>query len=160
MKRPALRGPVEKRLPAIVVLALFALLLQGCLVVRDSPAPGCVERIGISPMGGCFGKTAILDLSTEPQIECLSIAANNCNGGVLEVRNGCEEALLLGGAMVEPHTSQTLDVVLEGGRHALVRAGGNFSAYVPPADERIELTGTLGEQSLRVAFTKTARLCE
>ena len=143
-----------------VVITVCVLLLSGCLVVKDSPAPGCVKRIGISPMGGCFGKTAILDLEVEPGIECLSIAVNNCNGGVLEVHNGCDETLMLEGVSVEPGDRLGLDVVADGDRHALVRAGGNFSEYVPETDEHIEVVGTVGERSLTVTFTKTARLCE
>ncbi|MBN1811376.1 MAG: hypothetical protein JXA14_06040 [Anaerolineae bacterium] len=129
-------------------------------MVRDSPAPGCVKRIGISPMGGCFGKTAILDLAVEPQVECLSVTVNNCNGGILEVQNGCAETLVLGGARVEPQNSVGLDIVLEGDQYALIEVYNNFSEYVPEVDERIELVGTLGERSLRVAFTKMAMLCE
>lgn len=150
----------SKRLILVVVNGLFILFLQGCIVVRDSPAPGCVKRIGISPMGGCFGKTAILDLAVEPQVECLSVTVNNCNGGILEVQNGCAETLVLGGARVEPQNSVGLDIVLEGDQYALIEVYNNFSEYVPEVDERIELVGTLGERSLRVAFTKTAMLCE
>ena len=85
---------------------------------------------------------------------------NNCNGGVLEVRNACEEAVELGGVRIEPQGSVGLDVVAEGDEHALVGVGSNFSEYVPEADERIELIGTVGEQQVRVSFTKTAKLCE
>lgn len=149
------------RTKTLVLVALSILLLPACIVVRDSPAPGCVERIGIPlTVGGCFGKTAILDLVVEPPIKCLSVTVNNCNGGVLWVRNNCSETLTLGGVSIAPQSSATLDVALEGGRYVLVYAGGNFSTYVPAVDERIEITGTLGERSLRVSFTKTAKLCE
>ena len=158
--RTLFQSPRSKRLMLVAVNVLFVLLLQGCIVVRDSPAPGCVERIGISPMGGCLGKTAILDLVVEPQVECLSITVNNCNGGILEIKNSCAEAVVLGGVRVEPQENVGLDVALEGDQHALVEVYSNFSEYVPEIDERIELTGTLGERSLRVAFTKTAMLCE
>lgn len=149
-----------RRLTVVAAVLLSLLGLQGCIVVRDSPAPGCVKRIGISPMGGCSGKTAILDLTVEPEISCLSITANNCNGGVLVVRNACELPLDLAGLRIEPHARVNLDVVAEGDEYAPVVVSGNFSDYVPETDERIQLTGTVGEQPIRVTFTKTAKLCE
>jgi hypothetical protein len=143
---------------AVVLIAL--LVLQGCIVVRDSPAPGCIKRVGISPMGGCSGKTAILNLQVKPKVECLSITANNCNRGVLEVRNGCDEEVVLGNVRIEPRESVSLDIVEKGGRHSLVRASGNFSEYVPERDVRIELAGVIGETRIKVSFTKTAKLCK
>ena len=80
-----------------IIVLLLALLLSGCIVTKGSPAPGCVESIGLPMSGGCFGKTVILDLTVEPENECLVITANNCNGGVLEVENSCPETLVLGG---------------------------------------------------------------
>jgi hypothetical protein len=149
-----------KRVMIIGALALSVLVLLGCLVVEDSPAPGCVKRVGISPMGGCFGKTAIVNLEVEPKFECLSISANNCNGGILEVRNRCGEVLVFGGVRIGPQASRGLDVVAEGEGYVLVEAHGNFSDYVPEVDKRIEMIGLLGEEPLRVTFTKTAKLCE
>ena len=74
---------------------MLMLVLAGCIVTKDSPAPGCRETLGFAPVGGCLGKTVILDLDVEPEVECLAIGVNNCNGGVLEVRNACSEALVL-----------------------------------------------------------------
>ena len=138
----------------------LALVLSGC-VVKDSPAPGCVESIGPPIAGGCFGKTAILDLAVEPEIECLVVDVNNCNGGVLEVWNRCDETLVLGGVEVSPPDHVGLDVVEEeGGAYGLVEVDSNFSDHVPEADREIEIVGTLGEREIRLAFTKTAKLCE
>ncbi len=53
-----------------------------------------------------------------------------------------------------------MDVVAEGKPHTLREISSNFSDYEPEADERIKLVGVLGQQSIRVAFTKTARLCD
>ena len=140
---------------------LVALLLSSCVVVKDSPAPGCVETVGIQMTGGCFGKTAILDLTVEPENECLEITVNNCNGGVLEVRNNCGEELVLGGVQVLPSESVSLDVVeQENGEHSLSETYSNFSEHVPETDQRIEMVGTLGSQEIKIAFTKTAELCE
>lgn len=150
----------SKRVLVVGVVVLSILVLQGCIVIRDSPAPGCIERIGISPMGGCFGKTVILNLEVEPEIGCLLIAVSNCNGGILEVRNGYEEVAVLGGVRIEPEGSVRLDVVAEGDERALVEVSGNFSGYIPEEDERIELMGTVRERQFRVRLTKTAKLCE
>jgi hypothetical protein len=139
---------------------LVVLLLSGCIVVKDSPAPGCVETVGFQMMGGCFGKTAILDLTVEPENECLEITVNNCNGGVLEVRNKCVEELVLGGVRVPPSESMGLDVVEENGEHSLIETYSNFSEHVPETDQKIEIAGTLGSQEIKVSFTKTAELCE
>jgi hypothetical protein len=144
-----------------IVGVQVALLLSGCIVVKDSPAPGCVETVGIQLLGGCLGTTAILDLTVEPENECLEIAVNNCNGGVLEVYNTCSEKLVLGGVEVLPSENVSLDVVEEeGDGYALIEAGGNYSDYIPETDQSIEMVGTLGSQEIKVAFTKTAELCE
>jgi hypothetical protein len=143
---------------AIVALIL---LLGGCIVTQDSPAPGCVKSIGLPVAGGCFGKTAILDLQVEPAPECLALTANNCNGGVIEVRNTCTEILRLGGVEILPSDTASLDVTVDaGGTHALIRVNSNFSDHVPDKDERISFNGTLGTQAIAVTLTKTAQLCE
>lgn len=140
--------------------ASLLFLLSGCMVTKDSPAPGCVEHVGFSGAGGCFGKTAIIDLSIEPETECLDITANNCNGGILEIHNDCGEEFILGGETIAPGDLVSLDLVKEGTRYTLVEVSSNFSEYVGRTDERIELTGTLGGQEIVVAFTKTGPLCE
>ncbi len=145
----------------MVVGIQVVLLLSGCIVTKDSPAPGCVETIGIQMLGGCFGKTVILDLTVEPESECLAITVNNCNGGVLEMHNTCGESLVLGKVQVSPSESVSLDVVEErSGEYLLSETSSNFSEHVPDMDERIEIVGTLGSQEIKVAFTKTAKLCE
>ena len=150
-----------KRATLLVVGVQVVLLLSGCIVTKDSPAPGCVETIGFQTLGGCLGKTAILDLTVEPENECLEIEANNCNGGVLEVRNTCDERLVLGGVQVEPSEYVSLDVVEgENGEYLLSEVSSNFSDHVPETDAGIEIVGTLGSQEITVAFTKTAKLCE
>jgi hypothetical protein len=144
-----------------VAVASLMLVLSSCIVVKDSPAPGCVKSIGFPLAGGCFGKTAILDLAVEPENECLTVAMNNCNGGVLEVHNACDEALVLGGVEIPSSDRVSLDVV-EGddGEYRLTEISSNFSDYVPEADRKIEVAGTLGDQEIRLTLTKTAKLCE
>jgi hypothetical protein len=144
-----------------IIVVLLALLLSGCIVTQDSPAPGCVRSIGLPMSGGCFGKTVILDLTIEPENECLVITANNCNGGVLEVDNSCHETLVLDGVEIPSSDHVSLDVIEEeSGTYSLSEVSSNFSTYIPEEDKSITITGLLGNQEVKVAFTKTAQLCE
>jgi hypothetical protein len=151
---------MQQRVFSLSAVALMLLLLGGCIVVKDSPAPGCIEYIGFPMAGGCYGKTAILDLSVDPEEECLDITANNCNGGILEVHNGCNEAFVLGGVTIAPGDRAGLDVTEEGNEHSLVEVSSNFSEYIPESDERVQIAGTLGSRAVWVTFTKTGKLCE
>ena len=144
----------------VVLAAISALLLAGCIVIRDSAAPGCRRVLGFPAMGGCHGKTIITDVTVEPPIACLSISANNCNGGVLAVANDCEDVLALDGQELRPGDRASFDLVEEDGRYTLSRAAGNFSTTQPATDVQIELLGHLGGRPLTVRLTKTAPLCE
>ena len=111
-------------------------------------------------MGGCFGETAILDLEVEPQIECLEIAVNNCNGGVLEVSNSCAEMLVLDQITVHPGELHVgLDLDRQNGVYVLKSSDSNFSQYVPAEDEFVEIRGLLGAQEVKISFVKTKELC-
>ncbi len=148
----------KRAILVLIGVAALVALLAGC-VVQDSPAPGCMKVIGPA-VGGCAGKTAILDVEVAPQVDCLIVSANNCNGGVLEVRNRCGDPLALGGIEIAPGESASLDVAEQGGAFAPVETSSNFSDYAPTQDQHVELAGTLGAQPVTVAFTKTAPLCK
>jgi len=141
------------------MLACMLVTLAGC-VVKDSPAPGCIKRIGFPAMGGCFGKTAIIELKVEPVLDCVQIEANNCNGGVIDVRNNCAETVRLGGYEIPPSDTAILDVIETGGVIEVVGTSSNFSQYKPDSDKKIEIEGAAGDRSFRLTFTKTAPLCE
>jgi hypothetical protein len=150
------------RLVPIILLLIAAVTACGCIIVRDSPAPGCIKYIGIPTMGGCSGKTAIINLNIEPKPECIKIEVNNCNGGVLEISNRCTVPLVIGGISIAPqelHASLDIESNKDG-RCTLIRTSTNFSRYIPAANEKIDLSGKLGEQAIRVSFTKTAKLCD
>ena len=153
---------MKKRLLILCVLLLLLSTVAGCIVRKGSPAPGCVKYWGLAPMGGCFGKTVIMDLEVEPSIDCLTIEVNNCNGGVLEVSNSCDEPFVLGGVEITPQEHNVgLDVLgKEDGRYLLTATYSNFSDYFPQENEEIELVGILGDQEERVSFIKTNKLCE
>ena len=157
MKSTARSGALH----VLLMVLLLACVATGCLMVKDSPAPGCRKYVGVAPLGGCNGKSAILDLVVEPEPDGILIEVNNCNGGILEVTNDCEDAFIIGGITIDASERHVgLDVVgEEGGGHVLTRSGSNFSDYVPEIDERIELMGTLREQEVRVSYIKTAMLC-
>ena len=148
----------HKMFPIIAISACL-LILGGC-IIKDSPAPGCVESIGFPAMGGCSGKTAIVDLEVESAPDCVVIEANNCNGGVLEIRNNCEDTLQLDGMEISPVNSISLDFREADGSLDLLEAHGNFSQFAPVEDREIEITGTLGSQTIRIVLTKTKPLCE
>ena len=148
----------------LLVLVLVLLVLSsGCLKVKDSPAPGCVKYLGPAPFGGCFGKSVITDFRIiTPIPSCLSIGTNNCNGGVLEISNSCNESLVLGEVKIEPSERYVgLDISnKEGGRYLLNRTEGNFAKYIPQNDEQIVVFGMLGmDWPVEIQFTKTKNLC-
>jgi len=153
---------IKKPLLIICVLLLLLGMAVSC-VVKDSPAPGCVKYLfGCSMIGGCFGKSVIKDLKVEPAIDCLTIEVNNCNGGVLEVTNNCDETFVLGGFEIRPHEyCLGLDVSgKEDGLWVLTKIASNFSVYIPEEDELVELVGSLGNQKIRVSYIKTKKLCD
>jgi hypothetical protein len=141
-------------------VCLLSLILAGCLRIHNSPAPGCVRTIGLAPLGGCFGTTIIRDLTVTPETQCLTIRANNCNGGVLELDNRCAAPLALGGMEIAPAESRSADIAVEGDRIRLQETQGNFAAYEPTADIEVTLSGELGDQQIKVTFIKTAPLCD
>lgn len=146
----------------VLLVALTLFPVAGC-IIEDSPAPGCVKySFGCSPAGGCFGKSIIEDLSVEPEIDCITIEVNNCNGGILEVSNACDEPFVLGGVEIAPHEHNVgLDVLgQENGVWLLTETATNFSDYIPAEDELIEILGTLGTQQVQVSYIKTKKLCE
>ena len=147
------------KLLTIIGVISNLLILSGC-IVKDSPAPGCIESIGIPSAGGCFGKTAIVDLKVVSAPECVIVEANNCNGGVLEIRNTCSEAIQLDGIEIFPSSSISLDMKEVEGSIELMETDSNFSQYIFDLDKRIEITGVIGNQTIKLAFTKTKPLCK
>lgn len=140
---------------------MLALALAGCIVIKESPAPGCVKYLGPAPMGGCFGKAVIGDLRVEPGEPCLRIRVNNCNGGIVTVENGCRENLTLGDYVIEPSKLGQSFELMRGadGIVQVNRSAGNFGRYRPEADDNLSKEGALGGRKLTVSYTKTGPLC-
>ncbi len=143
-----------------IIAVMIISLATGCLRVKDSPAPGCVRYIGLAPIGGCFGKTIITNVEITPTIACLTIEPNNCNGGVLDVVNQCDETLKLGDVEVLPGDRTVLDLVRDGDSVRLVSAASNFSEYTPEDEQTYEFSGILGTEEVTLSFTKTGPLCD
>lgn len=146
------------KLLTIIGVISCVLILGGC-IVKDSPAPGCIESIFPSA-GGCLGKTAIVDLTILSAPECVVVEANNCNGGILEIRNICSEVIQLDGMEMLPSSSISLDINEAEGSLEVIETDSNFSQYIPDIDKRIEITGVVGNQTFKLAFTKTKPLCK
>ena len=120
---------MERKQQIFAILVILMLLMLSCILFpsNDNPAPGCNESFG---MGGCFGKTVLQGLTVDPHIDCLDIEANNCNGGVLDVRNSCDEILILEGIEIPPSAFMSFDVNEgENGFHSLIEVSHNFSEY-------------------------------
>jgi len=143
----------------IIGIAICLFILTSC-VIKDSPAPGCRKTIGFPSMGGCSGKTAIVDLEVTSAPNCVIISANNCNGGVLNIRNTCTDTLTLNGVEIDPSDSVNLDAKLVDDAAEWTRAHGNFSDFIPEEDTRFELTGAIGTDPIQIVFTKTKLLCQ
>jgi hypothetical protein len=111
--------------------------------------------------GGCLGKSAILDLKVDPNIDSIIFQINNCNGGVLEVRNSSDQLLILGGVEIQASDYVSLDVLerQSNGFYSLEEINSNFSQYVPEKDEVIKVLGFLGQEQFTVTYTKTQKLC-
>jgi hypothetical protein len=144
-----------------IIILIGLLLTASCIMISDSPAPGCKKYLGCAPMGGCLGKTVIQDLVVEGAPECLIITVNNCNGGVITIQNACEDSLYFEEVSIDPGEYAILDIEEKnGGGFAGKRISSNFSEFIPQSDQTITLSGRIGEWKLFISFTKTAPLCK
>lgn len=137
------------------VLAGLWLLVMAC-VTKPSPAPGCTKRL-FPTFGGCFGKTAILNLEYQGP-DCLKIQVNNCQGGELQVTNACEVTLSIGELVIPAGERENLDLAEREGGHQLVRRS-SIPTYAPAEELHLTFEGTLGADLITLSFTKTAPLC-
>ena len=152
----------SKRIVMIIITMLLISISCGGSPSQESPAPGCNTGGGCFPvMGGCFGKTVIQDLAVTGGGDCLRVGVNNCNGGVIDIENSCQEALIFNKVVIPAGDTMTLDVLQTmDDQFEFYQIASNFSEFVPETDQWIEITGTMGDQSVRIAFLKTAPLCE
>ncbi len=141
------------------LLALSLLLMACGVVLHDSPAPGCVRWLGHAPLGGCQGKHVITQLEVQGAPACLTVTANNCNGGMLEVTNACDQPLVLDGATLAAGERAGWDVLPTEEGFRLVPVAGNFAQFLPAHDTEVVLRGQVGQTPIEVRFLKTGPLC-
>jgi len=72
------------------------IFISGC-IVKDSPAPGCLQYWPFEWSGGCFSKFAIINTRIEPKVDCIGLDVNNCNVPDISLINRCEETIFLEG---------------------------------------------------------------
>ncbi len=119
-------------------------------------APGCSLGAGIS---GCTGKSIITNLMIDPDVGCVKITPNNCNGGVLEIENSCDSSFVIGGFNMPANSSAIVELVKENGAYRAKEARGNFANYYPDKNEDVGFTAQSGSKKIKVSLVKTAKLC-
>jgi len=132
------------------------------VVIKDSPAPGCIQYApGMSQMGGCFGKAIIKDLNVRPRIRCLSVGVNNCNGGIIEISNKCEEEFIIGDTKIKNDGYAYFELSRDNNNNVYInQPGNNCARYKPAIDDQLSITGFVGDKSVTISYTKTAPLCD
>ena len=144
---------------AIVAIALVCGLIGGCIRVKDSPAPGCVEYLGWTPMGGCLGNAVIKDVSVDSKVDCLTVGPNTCNGGILTVENRCKEKVVIEGLEIKL-IHDDIEIIRGKGDEVVVEhTHGNFATYKPAEDDSISAEGSIEKTKFTISYTKTWPLC-
>jgi hypothetical protein len=140
----------------VILLALAVLAAGGC--VKDSIAPACDRQLPFIS-GGCYGKAGIKDVIMQPDIPCITLKPNNCNGGVLEVQSGCTEKVHVGDNELAPGESVTVEFVREGGMVKALKAKGNMASHNPAEDDLVTALGDIGGREFTITYTKTKPQC-
>lgn len=119
-------------------------------------APGCIDTTSI---GGCFGQHIIKSAKVSSLINCLEFEINNCNDGVIEVRNDCKTNLTINNKSF-PENYFVIDVSRGSAGELIINyADGNFSNYKPQKDDPIELLIKIGGKQTILKYIKTGPLC-
>ena len=146
-----------KMLKLKIILIISIIFISGC----------------ITPMGGCNSEYQIKELKIDPEISCLQIEANNCNGGILSGYNNCEETVIIGNHIIAPKTierrglNHDMGTYIEAkkdknGNISIIEGisvinGGNISGeYLPEKDEWLDIKGKIGEKNITISYFKTS----
>jgi len=151
---------MKKRNSLIFLISIWLLAQPAACISpeTESPAPGCRQSFG---MGGCNGKTIIKDVTFEPRIDCLVISGDNCNGGILDVHNDCDEDLTINDHVVPAGKFTSFDVIKDAeGQYDLVVIDHNISIFIPEQDMPLTFEANLGEQQIDIHFVKSAPYCD
>lgn len=121
-----------------------------------------------SKLGGCFGTAGIENLVVEPAIPCLSIKANNCNGGVLTIINTCREELTVGDLKInrtsfpdgkENFRENTVELIKDSeNNNVAIKSRGIYASYYPSEKETMRISGMIGNSSFNISYVKNPEL--
>ncbi|MFC1510163.1 hypothetical protein ACFL49_00695 [Candidatus Omnitrophota bacterium] len=163
---------------ALSLLSDYLQFHPDCAVVKDSPAPGCMEFDKKGCHQCCHGITIIKDLKVEPEISCLKIEENNCEGGMLGVVNECQDKLILAdkvfpfgslmptrGGMVEQYNAERIVYYLElvessKGEVVVQLLDDNYSKYIPDEQKHFQIKGSIKGQVFNMSYVKTTAFCD
>jgi hypothetical protein len=112
-------------------------------------------------MGGCFGKSLIESLSFKGP-SCVFVSADNCQGGVLDVSNLCDQDLRFGNVVIGAHDKKTRHMELFEDAQGQVQAQltqSGFASYTPDETEWLEMKGYIGDEPVSLGYKKTRDLC-
>lgn len=144
---------------------------QWILIPADAEdyAPGCIDTGGM--FGGCFGKHIIKNARISKNIPCLKLEINNCNGGIIEIRNQCQKDVTINGKVFPYRTeipvNKSYDLVVTriGDKMHIINKSNRLldesvaeelgrlkSAAISPIGQ--ELTGKIGQKEFTFTFTQ------
>ena len=127
----------------LAVSMIFVILISGCVNL-------------FSDIHGCFGENEILDLNINPKFACLSIRANNCNDGVLEITNNCDQKVKIGDLDI-PKGDFSFELLKdEVGNVYINYTRGNYATYNPKNNETLSINGFVGESQFHLSYLKTS----
>ncbi len=153
MVRPS-RKMVKVVIIAFVILLVLFLLVRGFIL--GLMVPGCGLNFGY---GGCSGKAMIKDLKIEPETSCLTLRINNCNGGIIEIENSCEESVNVGDVKIRERYD-AIELSRDTNNSVKVSTSdGNYAQYYPEEDDLLNIEGSIGEKKFTISYTKTKLLC-
>ena len=150
-------GAAAIRTVVLMVLALTVMNPAACELDEKKDAPGCASGFRC---GGCTGKKAIRDFVYEGP-DCFHAGVNDCTSILLEVSNHCESEAQLGGQTIPADgIYHGFNVVkLPDGTFALEPSYGSSEPSIPPNDETVSLTGTVGTETLTITMFVTGEQC-
>ena len=142
---------------ALTVFVLVAVFIPLLLLAFGPGAPGCYQNQLF--MGGCFGVNKIRNLRVEPEIGCLKITTNNCNGGILEISNDCKEAVSIGDQILPPEKYYYSYWMKDENGNIVEGSDETGKYFYPLEDESIVVNGRAGDKEFTVSYTRTKALC-
>ena len=146
-----------KRLFLLLLILIFP---QYVFSIEELP-PGCSKQLG---PGGCSGKSRIEFITVTPPLSCLHFSVNNCNGGTVTIQNECQFPWVMGQIKINVNASAPKNSIeLYKDAKGIVKAtysNGNYASYHPTKNEVLLIEGKIGQEKVRLQYTKTKALCD